>query len=150
MGGNLFGSIFDTYGIGRVGINYSVASTGRGYTAALYNNSLTINFQNPAGLAMTKYAGFNLGIKSHFNNIDPFGYTESAVDFSYGVIKFPFTKKGGCSIGLVPIASANSTYNINNSNVGYTEQILNSGKIYSANINIGYKNFALFGCWAWL
>lgn len=139
LGGNLFGSIFDTYGIGRVGINYSVASAGRGYTAALYNNSLTINFQNPASLAMTKYAGFNLGIKSHFNNIDPFGYTESAVDFSYGTIIFPFSKKGGCSIGLVPIASANSTYNIRNNSGGYTEQIINDGKLYSANINIGYK-----------
>lgn len=137
--GNLFGSIFDTYGIGKVGINYSVAAAGRGYTAASYNNNLTINFQNPASLAMTKYAEFNLGIKSHFNEIDPFGFTESSIEFSYGVIKFPFTKKGGMSIGLIPIASANSTYNINNSNVEYSEQVLNSGKIYSANINIGYK-----------
>ena len=137
--GNLFGSIFDTYGIGRVGINYSVASVGRGYTSALYNDNKTVNFQNPASLAMTEYAGFNLGINSHFNDIDPFGSTESLVGFSYGIIKFPFTKKGGCSIGLVPIASANSTYNIESSDIGYSEQILNNGKIYSANINIGYK-----------
>ena len=137
--GNLFGSIFDTYGIGRIGINYSVASAGRGYTYTSDNNGLAINFQNPASLSMTKNTGFDLGLKSHFNHIDPFGYTESDVEYSYGIIKFPFTKKGGISLGLIPIASASSTYNIKNEAVGYSEQIINSGKLYSANINIGYR-----------
>ncbi|MEA1986171.1 MAG: hypothetical protein U9N76_01620 [Candidatus Marinimicrobia bacterium] len=136
---NMFGSIFDTYGIGRIGIDYSVASAGCGYTHTAYDGNLSVNFQNPASLSNTKYAGFALGIKSHFNNISPFGYTESPTEFSYGTIILPMTKKGGISFGLKPIASASSTYNINNSSAGYSEEIKNTGKIYSANINVGYK-----------
>lgn len=136
-----FAGVFELYGIGKVGLNYSVSSLGRGKSSTAYSDSLTINLQNPANLAFIKKAGLEMSVHTGHNAIIGTGNTDNNTGFSYGMIKFPLSRKGGFALGLTPLTSSHASYRINDELNDYYETATSVGNIYAATLGIGYSFF---------
>ena len=133
--------VFELYGLGKVGLNYSVASSGRGKASTAYADSLTANLQNPANLAYLRKAGMEMSLNTRHNMISGTGNTNNYSGFSYGLLKFPLAGKGALSLGITPLTSSNASYRISNAAQGYEESSYSRGNIYSANLNAAYSFF---------
>lgn len=133
--------IFELYGLGKIGINYSSAAIARGKTSVAYTDSMNINFQNPAMLAYVNGSGLAMSGASNHNNILGVGNTNNYSGFNYGNIKIPVTDRGGMMLGLIPLTSVNSSYKIENTDDGYTETTEGMGNLYSASLGFGYSFF---------
>ncbi len=133
--------VFELYGIGKVGLNYSVASTGRGKASTAYSDSLTANLQNPANLAYIRKAGMEMSMNSNHNHISGTGNTNNYTGFSYGLLKFPVAGKGAFSLGITPLTTANASYQIVDEAQQYRESTYLQGNIYSSSLNFAYSFF---------
>jgi hypothetical protein len=136
-----FAGVFELYGIGKVGLNYSVSALGRGKTSTAYSDSLSVNLQNPANLAYINKAGIEMAVNSAHNSILGTGNTDNKTGFYYGMIKFPLSQKGGFTLGLVPLTSSNTSYQIIDVDSLYTETSTSKGNIYTATMGFGYSFF---------
>ena len=137
----LYAGIFELYGVGKIGVNYSVAAQGRGKTSVAYSDSLSYNMQNPANLAHLKKAGIEVSVENSFNSIENVGYTNGYTGFSYGMLKFPLADKGGFALGLTPITSSHASYQIMMPDSSYWETASSEGNIYAATIGVAYSFF---------
>src|SRR6056297_770106 len=81
-----YAGIFELYGIGSIGINYSTAAAGRGRTSVAYTDSMNINFQNPALTAYISGAGLAMSASSRHNDVRGVGNTNNYSGFNYGNI----------------------------------------------------------------
>ncbi|MEA2078202.1 MAG: hypothetical protein U9O95_09330 [Candidatus Marinimicrobia bacterium] len=136
-----FAGVFELYGIGKVGLNYSVSAMGRGKSSTGYSDSLSVNLQNPANLAYIRKAGIEMSVHTGHNNIVGTGNTDNTTGFLYGMIKFPLTQKGGFTLGLSPLTSSNASYQILDEVNNYTETASSVGNIYTATLGLGYSFF---------
>lgn len=136
-----YAGVFELYGLGKVGINYSVSALGRGKSSLAYSDSLTVNLQNPANLAYIQKAGIEMSLSSEHNAIDGVGNTNNYTGFSYGTLKFPIANKGGFSLGMVPLTSSHASYRIITEDSLYTETASSEGNIYAASFGIAYSFF---------
>ncbi|MFA6618736.1 MAG: hypothetical protein WCT23_06695 [Candidatus Neomarinimicrobiota bacterium] len=136
-----YAGVYEIYGLGEVGINYSVDAQGRGKSSTAYSDSLGINMQNPANLAFLQKAGMEIGIESQFNSLKGIGYTDGYTGFKYGLLKFPLTKKGGIALGLLPITSSHASYRISSDDNIASETRTSDGNIYAASMSVGYSFF---------
>ncbi|MBW6458388.1 MAG: hypothetical protein K0B52_04415 [FCB group bacterium] len=133
--------IFELYGIGNVGLNYSVSALGRGKSSTAYSDSLTVNLQNPANLAYLRNAGLEMSVHTHHNMIAGTGNTNNFTGFNYGLMKFPLASKGAFTFGIVPLTSSNAACKIEDTVNGYSETARAIGNIYAASFGIGYSFF---------
>lgn len=136
-----YAGIFEIYGVGKVGINYSVDAQGRGKSSAAYSDSLGINMQNPANLAFLQKAGMEIGLGTQFNSIKGVGYTDGYTGFKYGLLKFPLTQKGGLAFGILPITSSHASYRISADDALTSETITSNGNIYAVSMSVAYSFF---------
>lgn len=136
-----FAGVFELYGLGKVGLNYSVSAMGRGYSSTAYSDSLSVNLQNPANLAHIKKAGLEVSMRTNHNAIVNTGNTDNVTGFSYGMIKFPLSQKGGFALGLVPLTSSHASYQIVDEVNAYSETATSVGNIYEATLGVGYSFF---------
>ncbi len=136
-----YAGIFDIYGIGKVGINYTVAAQGRGKSSVAYSDSLSANMQNPANIAFLQKAGMEVGVGTQLNAIEGIGYTNGYTGFSCGLLKFPLADKGGLVIGMTPITSSHASYQITTPENTYTETSSSEGSIYAATAGVAYSFF---------
>ena len=136
-----FAGVFELYGLGKVGLNYSVSAMGRGKSSTAYSDTLTINLQNPANLAFIQKAGVEMAISSNHNAIAGTGNTDNYTGFSYGMIKFPLSRKGGFTLGLAPLTSSHASYQIVDEVNQYNETATSVGNIYAATLGAGYSFF---------
>jgi hypothetical protein len=136
-----FAGVFELYGLGKVGLNYSVSSMGRGKSSTAYSDSLSVNLQNPANLAHIKKAGMEVSVNTNHNFITGTGNTDNMTGFSYGMLKFPLGPKGGFALGLSPLTSSHTSYKIMNPDSLYNETASSIGNIYAATIGLGYSFF---------
>lgn len=134
-----FAGIFEHYGLGKVGLNYSVSASGRGKSSLAYSDSLSVNMQNPASLAFIRNAGIEMSVQSNHNFLQGTGNTNNYTGFSYGTLKFPLTRKGAFILGIVPLSSANASYQILAED--YSEISHSLGNIYAATLGAGYALF---------
>ncbi|MCF7832584.1 MAG: hypothetical protein K9N05_03270 [Candidatus Marinimicrobia bacterium] len=134
-----FAGVFELYGLGKIGLNYSVSALGRGKSSTAYSDSLSVNLQNPANLAFIRKAGIEMSVNTNHNAIVGTGNTDNYTGFSYGMLKFPLSQKGGFTLGLAPLTRSHTSYQI----VGdqYSETASSIGNIYSATIGAGYSFF---------
>jgi hypothetical protein len=133
--------IFELYGIGSVGLNYSVSALGRGKSSTAYSDTTTVNLQNPANLAYLRNAGLEMSVQTHHNQIIGTGNTNNFTGFNYGLMKFPLASKGAFTFGLVPLTSSNASCKIEDTVNGYSETARAIGNIYAASFGIGYSFF---------
>lgn len=136
-----FAGVFELYGIGKVGLNYSVTALGRGKSSTAYSDSLSVNLQNPANLAHLKKAGIEMSVGTSHNAITGTGNTDNATGFSYGMLKFPLSSKGGFALGLTPLTSSHASYKIVAEDDDYSETARSVGNIYAATLGVGYSFF---------
>lgn len=136
-----FAGVFELYGIGKVGLNYSVTALGRGKSSAAYSDSLSINLQNPANLAYLRKAGIEMSVSTSHNAITGTGNTDNTTGFSYGMLKFPLSSKGGFALGLTPLTSSHASYMIVAEDDDYSETARSVGNIYAATLGAGYSFF---------
>ncbi len=136
-----YAGVFELYGIGKVGLNYSVASLGRGKSSVAYSDTLTVNLQNPANLAYINKAGMEMSANTDHNVISGTGNTNNYTGFSYGVLKFPLAQRGAFILGLVPLTTSNASYQIVDELNQYRETARSIGNIYSVSIGVGYAFF---------
>ncbi len=136
-----FAGVFELYGIGKVGLNYSVAALGRGKSSVAYSDSLSANLQNPANLAFIKKAGMEMSVQSNHNAIVATGNTSNYTGFSYGMLKFPLAQKGAFTLGIHPLTSSRASYQIVDEVNGYSEIARSVGNIYAASLGVGYSFF---------
>lgn len=136
-----YAGIFEIYGLGKIGINYSVSAQGRGKSSTAYSDSLSTNMQNPANLAFLQRAGMEIGVESQLNSLEGVGYTDGYTGFKYGLLKFPVAQKGGLALGMRPITSSHASYRIATADSSSTETTSSDGNIYAASIGVGYSFF---------
>ena len=136
-----FAGVFELYGLGKVGLNYSVSAMGRGKSSTAYTDSLSVNLQNPANLAHIKKAGIEMSVMTNHNAIAGVGNTDNSTGFSYGMLKFPLSSKGGIALGLSPLTASHTSYQINDELNGYNETASSVGNIYAATLGMGYSFF---------
>lgn len=141
LGSLLFAGIFEQYGLGKVGLNYSVAALGRGKSSVAYSDSLALNLQNPANLAYIRRAGIEMSIQSNHNQLTGIGNTSNYTGFSYGLLKFPLSSKGAFTLGIIPLSVSNASYRIADEQLSYTETHRSAGSIYAINLGAGYAFF---------
>ncbi|MDZ7821898.1 MAG: hypothetical protein U5N26_08840 [Candidatus Marinimicrobia bacterium] len=78
-----YAGVFELYGLGKIGLNSSVASTGRGKSSTAYSDSLTCQTpKNQANLAYIRKAGMEMSLNTHHNHITGTGNTNNHTGFS--------------------------------------------------------------------
>lgn len=132
----LNGGIFDLYGTGIYGLDYSAAAFGRGGVSVAYTDTLTGN-TNPAQLAHIRFTELEAGLNTRFSYISDFGYNESTVRFDYANLMIPAGVKGGLQFGINPVSTARAEYQIQTSYI--TEIIKSTGDIYALSLGFGYQ-----------
>jgi hypothetical protein len=133
---SLNAGIFELYGTGAYGTDYSASAFGRGGISTAYTDTLS-GSTNPAQLAHVQFTELEAGLNTRFSYISDFGYNESSVRFDYANLMIPVGRKGGLQLGIHPISSARAEYQINTSYI--TEIIETIGDIYSLSLGFGYQ-----------
>jgi hypothetical protein len=111
---SLNAGIFELYGTGAYGTDYSASAFGRGGISTAYTDTLS-GSTNPAQLAHVQFTELEAGLNTRFSYISDFGYNESSVRFDYANLMIPVGRKGGLQLGIHPISSARAEYQINTS-----------------------------------